>query len=428
MTSSRGASRLDDYSLDLPSLASFAHHLAALRETEYLVTYSFDAIPAFMRHVGREVDLLAMARLAREPNTPVEALMFLAGVCPREFCANPILPLLLLERPSLPADFDPASLGRLLSYEGVPGDLLSAIAQLSHPAGAIAARLHVGFAGPAMVDRDAAVSSLHTIPEDDLLAVLLALGAVPTWLHPRIAASSNPRIIAALAYATGSTPALMLPSASPPPPAAAAADSGVLKEMLASDSPRTRAAAAADPGMSAALLAWAKQEEDWSDCDHLVYQAIAGNPNTPPQILVALAQDGSAINTGTRRAVALNPNAPAEALSLLADEAYAPDIRLVLAAHPNLSAEHRAQMLANSLTNAFRLPDPFYRAVVLSHPTATAEQLVAQSYSPYWIERLAVAHNLQTPLATQMALTQDGIGVVRAAARASVAQIDAPAP
>ncbi len=43
-----------------------------------------------------------LAAVASNPNTPVESLMRLAGVFPEQFCANPALPLLLLENPNLP--------------------------------------------------------------------------------------------------------------------------------------------------------------------------------------------------------------------------------------------------------------------------------------------------------------------------------------
>lgn len=422
MTSDRGAASIDKYIADLVPLLSLSTQLAAAPETSYLLTYAFDAAPAFIRAVGGVVDPVALAHMAGDPNTAIDALAFLAGVCPREFCANPALPLLLLERPSFPTDIDPASLGRLLSYDAVPEHLLRAFAQLGRPDDAMAARLHVGLAGEAadLAAIEAAIARLATIPDDDLLAVLLALGAVPDWLHRRIAVAPNPRLAAALAYAAGRSPTLDLPPAAAPPPAHVAADPARLAQLLQSEVPEERAAAAASPAITPAQLVQARHDEDWSDCHPLVYRAIAGNPSTPPELLVAFARDQSALSTGARRAVARNPSAPPEALRLLADEPHAPDIQLSLAAHPNLDPAHREQLLAGALERAFALADPFYRAVALAHPRATAAQLAAQARAPFWIERLAVALNPNTPPDARVTLASDGIGLVRAAARAGL--------
>ncbi|NJN18841.1 MAG: hypothetical protein HC822_22580 [Oscillochloris sp.] len=61
---------------------------------------------AFLRHIPDPDDIAALARYAADPNTRPEALVILAGIFPAEFCANPVLPLLLLEDPNLPATFD----------------------------------------------------------------------------------------------------------------------------------------------------------------------------------------------------------------------------------------------------------------------------------------------------------------------------------
>jgi hypothetical protein len=65
-----------------------------------------------------------LAAVASNPNTPVETLLRLAGAYPEQFCANPALPLLLLENPNLLAEMPPARLRGLLRYANVPRDFL----------------------------------------------------------------------------------------------------------------------------------------------------------------------------------------------------------------------------------------------------------------------------------------------------------------
>ncbi|NTU83036.1 MAG: hypothetical protein HGA45_27320, partial [Chloroflexales bacterium] len=197
MSSANSLTPADDFGPELFAQTAFARALAAIPEAAHLPAHSLAAVPELMRQVGGVTDLASFARLAADPNTTAEALVFLAGICPAEFCANPVLPLLLLENPALPASFEPASLGRLLSYEAVPADLLAAIAHLGPPELADAARLHVGLSGEAgpgwEAALDTAVAGLVTAPDDDLLALLLLLGLVPAWLHARAAAAVTRR-------------------------------------------------------------------------------------------------------------------------------------------------------------------------------------------------------------------------------------------
>lgn len=379
-------------------------------------------LPAVAGAIGRLGDLsdeAALAARAADPNTQPADLLLLAGIAPAAFSANPVLPLLLLEDPGLPAAFDPASLGRLLSYPAVPDDLVAAIARLGHPDQAQAARLHVAFPPAGVSWRDEladAVADLPVIPEDDLLALLVALDAVPAWLLPRIARARSPRLEAARAAAGGDWSALAAldrPAVSSPPLEVSVAE---LAQMLEDERPAVRALAAADPRLTPEQLLQAKWAEDWTEVDPLVYRAIAGNPQSPPELLTALAADRSALFAGVRRAVAHNPSAPPEALHLLADEPYATDLRLTMAAHPNLAPARRATILAHSLEHALGSYDPVYVAIGLSQQGLATERLGAFAGSPFWLERLAVALNPGTDPTTRARLAEDGNRLVRAAA------------
>src|SRR5579884_3930443 len=72
--------------------------------------------------------------IASNPNTPAKTLFDLADDHPHEFLANPILPLLHLENPSLFAHMYADSALRLLMCEEIPAWLLSLLAQHTHPA------------------------------------------------------------------------------------------------------------------------------------------------------------------------------------------------------------------------------------------------------------------------------------------------------
>lgn len=394
----------DDFTSGVLDEAAFARSLADIPELAHLPIYNIAAVPELMRQIGTTIDLADLARRAADPNTAPESLIFLAGIYPAEFCANPALPLLLLEDPGLPARFEPVSLGRLLSHSDVPADFLEALALLGQPGPAQAARLHVGLAGQAGAGwRDEiarAVAELPGLPADDLLPLLLALGRAPAWLAEPLAARLGPR------------PA----PAAPAPPADDLGIAGLV-DLLDSDDPAERARAAADPRTPPELLAQARDREFWGDGDPAVFKALAANPSSPPEVLLAIAADRLALNTAARRAVAHNPSASADALALLVDEPYAMDIPLALAAHPNTSDAQRARMAATALENAWEGGQPLYRAIALSQPDTSAERLAAQARSPFWVERLAVALHPRTPAATRATLADDGNRLVCAAAR-----------
>lgn len=397
--------------------------LAAVPALRHFLSSDTLPLPELLHRLGEPLDEPTLRRRAADPSEPPRALTLLAGLFPAEFCANPVVPLLLLEDPGLPNAFPPDALGRLLSYAGVPGELLAAVAQLGPPEGALAARLHVGMGGEAgagwRAELAKTVAQLPVFPDDDLMAVLLALGAVPAWLQPRLERVESPRLAAAAAATSGNMAALIAlarPATARPRPATPTRE---LPRLLESEAPAERARAAADPRVPPALLLAAKAREDVTDVEYDVYEALAANPAAPPELLVALARDMSALNTRTRRLVALHAAAPPAALTLLADEPYAADIRLTLAAHPNLSPELRARLLAHSLAQAIATPDPCYRAVALAHPDTSPELLAAHADSPHWIERVAVALNPGTPPDARRLLAEDGNRLVRAAARSA---------
>lgn len=408
---------LFDHPDDLSALAQYASELQTIPELAPVLFHNPRAVAGLMRALGGVTDRKALELMASDPDTSLEALAYLAGAFPEAFCANPVCTLLLLERPSLPAEMEPTSLGRLLAFAGMPADFVAAVAAYGPPDMAAAARMHIALAGEAGPDwrqeLDAAVAAIPTLPADDLLSVLLRLGLVPDWLVARV------------------DMALAQPAAEPdetavaaPPPTErelqAADPTLALEELLAladDEEARVRAAVVSNPRLGPEQLAELKRREDGLDNDPLVYRALAANQRTPPEVLRELTANRSALFTGARRAVALNPQAPPEALELLADEPYASDIRLILASHPRLGADQRARMEQASIEAAISSGDPIYRAIGLSHPLAPADALAATARSPQWIERLALVFNPAAPAETLTHLAEDGHRLVRAAAR-----------
>ncbi|NJM05831.1 hypothetical protein HC891_05980, partial [Candidatus Gracilibacteria bacterium] len=378
----------------------------------HFARYNPGALIEVMHTFGGSVDADRLQMLASDPNTPIAALIYLAGIYPAEFCANPVLPLLLLEDPGLPAKFEPISLGRLLAYADIPRDLLHDFARFAAPDQALAARLHVGLAGEADVTRHdelhVAIEQISVIPDDDLLILLLQLQLVPDWLAQRAERRSKSVITAPSPLVT---PPALHHLADPQ------ADSGALLDAFGSEDPAVRATIAANPALSAAQLLELKQREDNTDVDYSVYRALATNPNASDELLCALAADRTALNTIVRRALVHNPATPAAALALLADEWLAPDIQLVLAGHLNLNPSLHEAIAAAAIERAFGSNDAFYRAIALAQPQPTRDELEQSARSPFWIERLAVADNPAIPADLRQLLTDDGNRFVRAAAR-----------
>jgi hypothetical protein len=378
----------------------------------HLIRYNPGALIEVTHSFGGSIDADDLQRRAADPNTSITALMYLAGIYPAEFCANPVLPLLLLEDPGLPAKFEPSSLGRLLAYADVPRDLLQEFARFAAPEPALAARLHVGLAGEADTESDAAlhaaIEQITVIPDDDLLVLLSQLQLVPNWLSHRIVVHARTSLVAP---APLTVPPALRHLADPH------ADPAGLLDAFWSEDSAVRATIAANPALSADQLLQLKHREDTNDVDYAVYRALAMNPQAPDELLYALAADRTALNTIVRRALAHNPATPPTALALLIEDTLAPDIHLVLAGHPQLATNLQSTIAAAAIERALGSNDAFYRAIALSQPEPTLDELSQGARSPFWIERLAVARNRSTPVGLRQLLAQDGNRFVRAAAR-----------
>ena len=420
---------LSNLVLDLPGSVDW---MGLFRQPSFAhLLYDLPGLSELTQALDGQLDPAQLAAAVADPNTPVEQLVALAAIYPAELCANPVFPFLLFENPSLPATMPRSAMGRLLSYSGLPRDFVAAAAAFAPPELALAARHHVALAGELgegwQPSVEQALLQLPTVPEDDLLLVLLILGLVPSWMYLRLGAGASPRLAAALCGEVPSTgdhvrqrlaaPATGLPAASAAEPTTL---EGTLEQWADSEDWRVRCAVIANLTASPALLGQIYEHERWLDNEPAVFEALAANPRTLPDTLIGIAADGSALNTEARRALAHNPAAPPEALALLVDEPYAADIRLALVAHPAFAYDLRTQLISSSIEQALYDGDPFYRSIALAQGSLAPARLLVGARSFSWLDRLAVACNPATPAEGLALLAEDGNRIVRAAARESI--------
>ena len=236
-------------------------------------------------------DEATRAAVAANPNAPLDVLLRLAGEFPAAFCANPVLPLLLLEQPDLPARMDPDALRRLMCYAGVPRPILAWIVAHAAPAEAEAARLHVGLAGQAGADwpelARAALWKATAPSYSDLLLELLGLGAVPDWLLEMLAAVGDKEVRVAVARGAHTPRDVLRP----------------LRRAGASGDLRGYAAPA--PALDPEMLAWLASGGVYAR------RVAARNPATPAPVLAQLAADADrSVRQGVARNLAAPPTAP----------------------------------------------------------------------------------------------------------------------
>lgn len=331
-----------------------------------------NAAASTLRSLYNSGDPAIHAAIAANPNTPLDILLPLAGSFPAAFCSNPVLPLLLLEQPNLPAHMPPDTLRRLLSYAGVPAAILRWIVAHAPPAEAETARLHINLAGEAGSDwaELARQACWHTTPPsyNDLLLELIVLGAIPAWLYEMLATVQDAEVRRTIAQSPHIPRSILRPlrhagasgNLQGYVPAPQPYDTQILSR-LAKGNVYARRVAARNPGSSAALLAQLA-----ADSDSSVRQGVAANRTTDPKLLARLATDRSIdvrqlvarhsrmpqvlerLARDPARTVRINvARNPASAANILerlsADKEHT--VRLALARNPNL-AQDMLQTLA----------------------------------------------------------------------------------
>jgi hypothetical protein len=112
-----------------------AHRLESLAELGYLsvrrlIAARPDAPSSALIRLSESFDEETLQALSKNPQLPVASAPILAGLFPEDFLQNPLLPLLLLEDPSLGC-FSSEVLCRLVRCASFPSEILFALAE--HP-------------------------------------------------------------------------------------------------------------------------------------------------------------------------------------------------------------------------------------------------------------------------------------------------------
>lgn len=97
-----------------------------------LVATNPSAEPELLRELASSQDKATREGVTTNPNTPTDVLLKLAGDFPKQFFANPVLCLLMLENPNLATDISYWSLLKLLKQEDAPEWFLACAAMHSN--------------------------------------------------------------------------------------------------------------------------------------------------------------------------------------------------------------------------------------------------------------------------------------------------------
>jgi Leucine rich repeat variant len=199
--------------------------------------------------------------------------------------------------------------------------------------------------------------------------------------------------------------------------ASAGVPAAILRRLAEDSSAHVRAAVARNPATPLDQLQWLAEDDVWA-----VHRAVAQNPRTPAAILAKFAEDYSWSNMRVRVAVVRNPNVSAAILEHLAGD-LSVDVRREVMRHPATPSGARARILISSLEMCTRTSESFYHVLALAHPDAPAAYVESRISSPEWLERYAITRNPRAPSQILAALADDGNRLVRASARAALAEV-----
>ena len=145
-------------------------------------------------------------------------------------------------------------------------------------------------------------------------------------------------------------------------------------------------------------------------------QVIALHPNTSVSLLEQLATD---VNKNVRQSVAQNPKTPIALLEKLAKDSTQEVRKIAIKGY--LSQE--PEKLPLVLTTYIRSSKPnFTRFIIFLHKQTPAAILTKNFRSSSWLERYAIAQNSNTPCEILQQLNNDANSIVRAAARTNLLQ------
>jgi hypothetical protein len=319
--------------------------------------------PERLRRLASHRDARVRMAVARNPNTPIEALFRLAVRYADDVLSNPVLELLALENPNwfseAPGEAQDAllssrkcppallewgedeggwySLLAVASNLATPRTLLERIAaKYANDAGEMA-KAHVNLAGEFAGDINEeimkAVMSVTPNLKMDSVAELIAMGSAPDWLLGALARSESDET-RQLVTLPPDTP-WRETEATPNPPKIFKnwagweevlrdpnASSQALEALIENGTSKERNAALRHPNLSAAFLSQHRKRsllrrlDSWSGADIMV--ALA-SPELPIGNLLRSLRSNYWF---ARLALAMNPNLPMAGLKRLADDAH----------------------------------------------------------------------------------------------------------
>ena len=347
---------------------------------------------------GALEDFCAMrVALAGNPNTPVELLLQLAAEFPREFLANPALPLLLLENPRLLEPLPSLAAQRLLALEDTPHAIVRALASTPGTTW----RAHMA-RETAQFHVNAALDAPSESASEEANAASGAMGFTADLYHPLMELgwshlASLPHFFSQPSLALLVTfPAFWEACAGCPDLTLAqlrahlahdpvtrydydqasiaihpAADTHLLASLAAYRELPVCRAVARNPQTPPALLAQLATNEEWevrsavaqhattpapvlerlaTDALSVVRSAVAGSQITPPGVLAQLGRDPAA---DVRKAVAANPSTPRAAVMALLDDDDLP-VREALMGNPRLPMSDLVRVFTSASTSLRR--------------------------------------------------------------------------
>ena len=402
---------------------------------------------ATLRRLQKSRHARVLAALTKNPNTPLDVLLTLLPIYPRQFLSNPALPLLLLERPSFFAELPDVQMYALLCCEKCLPVVFAAAR--THQSQTIRDQVeqHVLVLGEAGADWQAQAEAC--LARSDIFnwgfPAALSGEAIPAWIYRLAILQGSAQVWEQVArhpdlpgdllidMSTDVRPEVRMAAARHPhtPP-------GTLRRLALEQNRSMRVSLLSNPALPDdvwRLLLFGERDrsEDAPELfqrilqedDTQIRQAIAGNPQTPPELLELLAGDA---HTDVRRNVALNPQTPLTLLiRLMQDRKFAvqyPAQKRLRGAAVSKPISLREQVKHLAYSNGVS-----QRFVALASPVMPARFLWQWLQPPqtfarltdHWAMRYAIARNSSAHVRTLNHLAHDGNRYVRAAARDTLA-------
>ena len=367
-----------------------------------------------LEKLSHSSDQATRRAVAGNPNTPPQIYVRLGQQFPKEFLANPMLDLLLMENPALMVEVPETMLIRLLKQADCPQSLLAWAAGHDHENVQLAVATNARApeqalkklrtsSYPAVSESVLARSSAEYEQEDPEQAFDQAVrkrlwSLTHTELQEAWSAgdiglaqwSALPLPFRLFMTSGGKLSFKDLPHKLPAP----------VLEALSKDSDRLiRAIVGRNPSAPVPVLEVLANDSQWR-----VRWDVAGNPFAPAYLLEALAKDS---DLNVRSAVAGNPSAPAPVLEVLARESEDVNVRRKAAGNPSAQVPV-LEALAKDL-------DLNVSSAVARNPSATVPVLKVLAKHSHEEVRADVASNPLTPELVLETLAKDSSEGVRLA-------------